>query len=423
MSTTPATPSGPSHPPTAESQSAQPDTAPPASAPEPAASAAPKDADSGDAADRDFSEADLHNAIDAEFQPAGAEPGETAEASETSGRSGLLSQNVTLAGAASMAVAAALAGGFMGVVFDPDPAPSGALSGPDRAAAVAVERRLAALEAGLSQTETRVAAAEAQLASPAAPNAGTAAPSDAAQAPAAIDLTPRVAALETADVTQQSLFQETQTRLSGLDAQLSGLTDRVGSLESAATQLATRATGAASAPAALANAPRSAEGVLALAALQEAAANESPFADELAAAREVLPSLFNAPPLEGLSRHAETGAPDLDSLRGRFRAMAQQAVAAEGDGGGLLQRLGRAITNSVTLRRSDAPEASQAASDVIARARRLLNQDPPDLTAVLAELERLRAPALAAAAPWMADARARAAIDAGLEALQTSEAD
>ncbi len=122
--------------------------------------------------------------------------------------------------------------------------------------------------------------------------------------------------------------------------------------------------------------------------------------------------------MEALSALAETGAPTPAELAVRFRSAARAAREAERpEGGGFVDRLGRAVAGLVTVRRLDAPE-TDSVGDVLVRAqRRLVNGD---LAGAAAELARLDGAAGAAVETWVAEARARVEIEERLEALRTS---
>lgn len=147
---------------------------------------------------------------------------------------------------------------------------------------------------------------------------------------------------------------------------------------------------------------------LAAAALLEAAQTSRPFASELAALERVAPPSAE---LAALRPYAERGAPSPAALAASFPEYAARAAAAArapAEGGGLLARLGHALSRVVTIRRVG--ESSGRGPDaVLGRAERQLEDG--DVAAALATLEALPPDARAALAPWRARAEGRAMVD------------
>ena len=146
---------------------------------------------------------------------------------------------------------------------------------------------------------------------------------------------------------------------------------------------------------------------LTAAALVEASQTSRPFAGELQALAASAPSLD----LRVLAADAERGAPSRMALAVSFpdyAARAASAARAPGDGAGVLDRIGYALSRVVTLRRvGDVPGESLDA--VLAKAEQQVEDG--DLTAALATLEALPPAAKDALGPWRDRAERRARID------------
>jgi hypothetical protein len=161
---------------------------------------------------------------------------------------------------------------------------------------------------------------------------------------------------------------------------------------------------------------QAAAAALAAAAVVEASQGSAPFAEQLAALRAIAPP---SPELTALARLAETGAPSRAALAASFpdyAARAASAARAPGDGAGLAERIGYALSRIVTLRRvGDVPGSGVDA--VIARAERQVEDG--DLDQALRTLDRLSPRAREALSAWRIGAERRAEIDrdaAGLRA-------
>jgi hypothetical protein len=158
-----------------------------------------------------------------------------------------------------------------------------------------------------------------------------------------------------------------------------------------------------------------ASAALAAAALIEATQGSAPFAEDLAALREVAP---DAPELAGLIPLSQTGAPTRAALAASFPDYAARAAAAArapGEGAALSARIAHAVSRIISVRRvaettGDGPDAR------LARAERLIADG--DLPAALRTLDRLPEPAREAMAPWRAGAERRAEIDRRAAALR-----
>jgi hypothetical protein len=367
--------------------------------------------------------------IEAEFAPADSLWSRVAE------------RQVSMPIALGLAVAASLVGGFLGVVLDG----GGARVSPAQIEA-AVDRRLAPFEA--LRTELRQAIAEG---AGAGDGIATAALNDletelsgvrdsllavesrlrvmessGGDGQASAALAAQLDALE-ADVAEaRVLAEEAMAAPAAQSAELDALETRIAALGEAAraqgraieqlseasSVLAGRVTGV-SAPQGFATAGAAA--ALAFASLQEAALSGRPYVTEAAEAQDYF---GESEDMDALIAYAETGAPTPTDLAASFRSATRAAREAETpQGGGFVDRMGRAVAGLVTVRRLDAPE-TDSVGDVIVRAQRRLERN--DLAGAAAELDRLEgAPGLAVDV-WVAQARARIAIDARLEALRRS---
>lgn len=368
--------------------------------------------------------------IDADFEPASGASAAGAH-SEADARSGLFSrirmpEVVTFPIILALAAGSAVLGGVLGVVLDSG---GGAPAG--------VEKRVDELEGRLRQI-AEAAGAEGGAGSAAVAAAlaefeiqldGVAKASEAAGK--------RLAALERAGPSRgdgplipderigklESDIAEARRLAEGANAAIAALTGRVDGLSDivknygselkaagvAASEIASQITGVAPPKRGGAGAQ------LAIYALAEAVRQGRGFAAELARLKAYI---GETPELVALAAHAENGAPTVLDLRERYRAVSRAARDAErGKGGGLADRVGEAVAGIVTVRRLDAP-VTDATGDITARAAAKLAAS--DFSGALAEMERLKGPAREAAEPWIADARARLAVDAGLDALQRS---
>lgn len=124
-----------------------------------------------------------------------------------------------------------------------------------------------------------------------------------------------------------------------------------------------------------------------------------------------------APPLEALKARAEQGIPTSTQLRARFDRLAvavQRAAAAPGAEADFWDRVWSRVQSLVTVRRTgEVPGETVAAR--LSRAEAALARG--DLAEAVKQLEGLAGAARAAAAGWIADAKARLAADAALAEL------
>ncbi len=153
--------------------------------------------------------------------------------------------------------------------------------------------------------------------------------------------------------------------------------------------------------------------LMATAQLREAIAGGQPFALELETAKALSLRVLGTPLNDdGFATYGARGIPSLITLQRRFDETAARVVRAaaipDGASGWLRQSLDRLMA-IVTVRRIDGDIAGDGASAVLARAGNRLGAG--DLTGAAVEMTALTGAAAEAAAPWLADVRARIAAD------------
>lgn len=123
-------------------------------------------------------------------------------------------------------------------------------------------------------------------------------------------------------------------------------------------------------------------------------------------------------PLSVLRGHAATGAPTLAVLRDRFPEAAAAAVRADraGESQSVLGETLNRIAGLVSLRRTGQVEGETVEART-ARAEEALDRN--DLPAAITEMAALDGPAGEAIAGWLAEARARLAVDTALTSLRS----
>lgn len=233
----------------------------------------------------------------------------------------------------------------------------------------------------------------------------------------------QVEALETATRSFEAWIATVDSRLQAVEA----LEARLAGLENATTAAEDRATGNA----ALA---------LAVNQLQAALASQRPFTAELAALSQLaagdpeVGELRQA--LAGLEARAETGVPTLVELRARFPEVARAVVAAaraEAAASTIASATSKDGTSegaagwldAAMLKLSELVSVRPVGEDVtgddpaarVARAEAALAKG--DLGGAIAEVEGLAGRAAEAAGPWLADARARAEVEAVIARLHS----
>lgn len=162
---------------------------------------------------------------------------------------------------------------------------------------------------------------------------------------------------------------------------------------------------------------------LALAAAQVRAAVQTsgPYRTEVEALKAFGPQdpgLVQA--LGALDAHAATGVPTAARLAERFGQLSGDIVRAGsvGEDGSWTDRALSRVTSLVSIRRPAEQAEGDGASAVVSRAEARL--DEGDLAAAVEELSGLRGPALETAQPWLADARARLAVDEAASTLTSA---
>lgn len=183
------------------------------------------------------------------------------------------------------------------------------------------------------------------------------------------------------------------------DASADGLTTRVERLEGDQRRAA-----------------RAAAAALAAATLSEAAQQSGPFDADLASVSRLLPATTD---LTALQRLARQGAPTRAALALEFRDIAAQTATAARrgeEGAGFVQRLGRALSGVITIRRISNTKGS-GPDAVLARAQRALEDGA--LERAVAELDKLPPAARETLRPWRERAQRRLEIDAQLSRVRT----
>ena len=153
--------------------------------------------------------------------------------------------------------------------------------------------------------------------------------------------------------------------------------------------------------------------LMATAQLRETITAGRPFALELETAKalstRVLGTAIND---DGFATYGARGIPSLFTLQRRFGETAARVVRAaaipDGASGWIRQSLDRLMA-IVTVRRVDGDIAGDGAAAILARAENRLEAD--DLSGAAVEMTALTGAAAEAAAPWLADVRARIAAD------------
>ena len=250
-------------------------------------------------------------------------------------------------------------------------------------------------------------------------------------------LTDRMEALEKAAGAPPAEPAVTAEDIGGLQARLDALSGDVDSLSGKVEAQADRSAGdAASLSARLADlqgqldrvaralentrSGREKAGAFLLAAnqLASAAAASGSFVPELQAVRAAAPGGdATATALDTLAGHAD-GVPSLAILRDRFARTAADAVDASvvGSGEGLIGQTLTRVASLVTVRRT-ATADGDGLDAMLVRAEAALASG--DLAGAIQAVRRLDGDPGKAAAGWLADAEARAAVDAAVRTLQS----
>jgi len=234
-------------------------------------------------------------------------------------------------------------------------------------------------------------------------------------------LTARVAKLEaTPDPAAAARLDASDRRLADLDlrlaalernTQLSDLPQRVAALQTQQAALAARIAHLESVDPTAAMKRAAAE--IALANLVRVSATAEPFTAELRTFDALMPG---TPEAAALARIAPRGAPTQLALAARFPGFASRALAAERASGAKtwLGRLWANMSNLVVIRRTG-DRAGNDSEAVLARVGARL--DEGNLEDAIREAQRVHGAAGNVLQPWLRDALARSAIDAGTAAL------
>jgi uroporphyrinogen-III synthase len=217
---------------------------------------------------------------------------------------------------------------------------------------------------------------------------------------------------------QQMASREAVQSLSDRLSEVEGRGEAIAQLQEKVAGLSQQQAG--SAGTARTAAAQQAAQALAVAELRDALRFSSPFAQQLEAARQVIPGdgpLKTA--LDRLQPYAERGVPTRAELSSAFDRAAGRAVAADmgasQDGmlGGVLRRL----NDVITVRRVDASAEGSGTDARLAQAETKLAAG--DLNEAVQIVEQLPDPALAEMQPWLEQARARMAAEQALSALSS----
>jgi hypothetical protein len=162
-------------------------------------------------------------------------------------------------------------------------------------------------------------------------------------------------------------------------------------------------------------AAQAATAAFAVAAAGDASRSSGPFEQEFAALQALLP---NDPNVQQLAPLARVGAPTRMELRDTFARIDNDIIRAAREaqaGAGFWGRAQAALAQWIIIRRAGEGDTP---AGVVERAEQRLHAD--DLAGAIQELNRLSGPASQVAAPWLADAQRRLAIDTRLASIRTS---
>jgi len=157
---------------------------------------------------------------------------------------------------------------------------------------------------------------------------------------------------------------------------------------------------------------------LSVAQLELALSAGRPFDQALEAVRGLAGDALPASALTGWTDRAAEGIPTVDVLARRFALPAAEALRVPDADAGWIDRTMARLQGMVSIRRVDGDATGDAPDDTVARAEAKLRDG--DLTGAVAEVEALPDETRALFAGWLADAHARLAAEAGIEALIAS---
>nr|WP_295834384.1 mitofilin family membrane protein [uncultured Azospirillum sp.] len=152
--------------------------------------------------------------------------------------------------------------------------------------------------------------------------------------------------------------------------------------------------------------------VLAAGQLRASLSGGQPFQQDLQAVRALnISDSGVTQPLDAVAPYAAKGIPTRAQLTDRFQPLAGEIVRADirGEGNSWIDSAVGKLSTLVTVRQEGGGVVGTTANAIIARAEAALNEG--NLTKAVEELSALQGPAAQAAAPWLADAKARLAAD------------
>ncbi|MFZ4069732.1 MAG: COG4223 family protein [Caulobacterales bacterium] len=271
---------------------------------------------------------------------------------------------------------------------------------PDQAAThlTDVKNDLAALQTQAARTQDiaalgdKLAGLEAAIATPLAAPAGGAAPAPATVAARMIGL--------------QSEMKILEGRLAGVASQddIAAVRKDVAALQASFGKVAEDA----------ARAIKAAAATYAVSAATDAARASGPFNEAYGTLAALLPDDAH---VKALAPYALTGAPTPGELTAEFRAMETEIIRAariSEAGEGAIGRMHAWLAQFIVIRKVD---STAPPSDAVERAAAKVARN--DLAGAVSELRQLGGSAAQIAAPWMARAQARLAIDAALAGIRT----
>ena len=148
--------------------------------------------------------------------------------------------------------------------------------------------------------------------------------------------------------------------------------------------------------------------ILAAERLREALRAAAPFDNELQAFQEVVADQADLLKIAtDLAPFAKSGIPPLATLREQFDAVARKIVASDlmMEGDGWMATVVNRLSSLVSVRRTGAEVGENSIDGAVATAERAVGDG--DLMGAITALQALEGDAAEAAAPWLADARAR----------------
>ncbi|WP_434616956.1 mitofilin family membrane protein [Azospirillum sp. B2RO_4] len=152
--------------------------------------------------------------------------------------------------------------------------------------------------------------------------------------------------------------------------------------------------------------------VLAAGQLRASLSGGQPFQQDLQAVRALnISDAGVTQPLDAVAPYAAKGIPTRAQLTDRFQPLAGEIVRADirGEGNSWIDTAVGKLSTLVTVRQEGGGVVGTTATAIVARAEAALNEG--NLAKAVEELSALQGPAAQAAAPWLADAKARLAAD------------